>query len=152
GSAGDRTAADYILKEFQATGLSNVHSEEFSCVSVVRSEAEIAMGNKQKLRRIPARVLAGSPSTRGKTSIKTDVVWVEMPEQAERLLRPSLHGKVIVLIGAMPTRADLHRRLLACRPAAVVHVDDRLPFDWVKDDGVYPAWVRRFGMPPTLTI
>ena len=152
GSQGDRAAADYILKQFQVAGLSCVHLEEFSCVSVVRSEAEIAIGNKGALRNIPARVLAGSPSTRGETPIETDLVWVEMPEQAERLLKASLRGKVIVLIGPMPTRADLHRRLLACRPAAVVHVDDRLPFDWVKDDGVYPAWVRRFGMPPTVTI
>ena len=31
-------------------------------------------------------------------------------------------------------------------------MDDRLPFEWVKDDGVYPAWVKRYGMPPTVTI
>jgi hypothetical protein len=75
-----------------------------------------------------------------------------MPEQAHRLLKPSLRGKVIVLFGPMPTRADLHQKLVACRPAAVVHVDDRLPFQWVKDDGVYPVWARRYGMPPTVTI
>jgi aminopeptidase YwaD len=145
-------AADYILTQFRAAGLPAVYSEAFSCVSVVKAEADIAMGTGQNLRRVPARVLAGSPSTRGGGLIETEVVWVEMPEQARRLLRPSLRGKVIVLVGPMPTRADLHRRLVACHPAAVVHVDDRLPFNWVKDDGVYPAWVRRYGMPPTLTI
>jgi hypothetical protein len=75
-----------------------------------------------------------------------------MPEQAERLFQPSLRGKVVALVGPMPTRADLHRRLVQCQPAAVIHVDDRLPFDWVKDDGVYPAWARKYGMPPTATI
>jgi Iap family predicted aminopeptidase len=75
-----------------------------------------------------------------------------MPEQAERLFQPSLRGKVVVLFGPMPTRADLHQRLVKCKPAAVIHVDDRLPFQWVKDDGVYPVWARRFGMPPTVTI
>ena len=52
----------------------------------------------------------------------------------------------------MPTRADLHQRLVRCAPAAVIHVDDRLPFEWVKDDGVYPVWVSQYGMPPTVTI
>jgi len=52
----------------------------------------------------------------------------------------------------MPTRADLHQRLVKAQPAAVLHVDDRLPFEWVKDDGVYPVWARRYGMPPTVTI
>jgi len=152
GGPGDRMAADYVLDQFRAAGLPAVYSEAFSCVWVVKAEVEIAIGTGRNLRNIPARVLAGSPSTRGGGLIETDVIWVEMPEQAKRLLQPSLRGKVIVLVGPMPTRADLHRRLVACHPAAVVHVDDRLPFNWVKDDGVYPAWVRRYGMPPTLTI
>jgi Iap family predicted aminopeptidase len=67
-------------------------------------------------------------------------------------MQPGLKGKIAVLVGPMPTRAELHRRLVACQPAAVIHVDDRLPFEWVKDDGVYPAWARRYGMPPTITI
>lgn len=152
GSAGDRAAADYILGQFRLAGLQAVHEERFPCVSVVKSQAEITIGTKKGLRRVPARVLAGSPPTRGASPIDTELVWVEMPEQAERLLAPSLRGKVVVLVGPMPTRADLHRRLVRCQPAAVIHVDDRLPFDWVKDDGVYPAWARQYGMPPTATI
>ena len=152
GSAGDRAAADFILAEFRAAGLQAVHAEAFQCNSVLKSQADIALGTRGKLRRVPARVLAGSPSTSGAHSIETDVVWVEMPEQAPRLLQPSLRGKVIVLFGPTPTRADLHRRLVACQPAAVIHVDDRLPFDWVKDDGIYPVWAKRYGMPPIVTI
>ncbi len=152
GSAGDRAAADYILGQFSAAGLAGVHAEPFPCVSVVKSQAEIAIGTRNRLRRVPCRVLAGSPSTSGARGAETDLVWVEMPEQSERLLQPSLRGKVVALVGPMPTRADLHRRLVGCRPAAVIHVDDRLPFDWVKDDGVYPAWARKYGMPPTATI
>ncbi|HTL17061.1 MAG TPA: hypothetical protein VL793_07480, partial [Patescibacteria group bacterium] len=152
GSAGDRAAADYLLEQFRAAGLQNVHAEAFDCISVTAAKAELAIGAGSKLKSVPARVLAGSPSTKGTRQIETDLVWVEMPEQADRLFGPRLRGKVVMLVGPMPTRADLHKRLVACRPAAVIHVDDRLPFDWVKDDGVYPAWVRRFGMPPTVTI
>src|SRR5438045_4058751 len=63
GSPGDRMAADYILEQFRAAGLPAVYSEAFYCVWVVKAEAEIAMGTGPNLRNIPARVLAGSPST-----------------------------------------------------------------------------------------
>jgi hypothetical protein len=151
GSAGDRVAADFVLNQFRSCGLA-ARAEQFLCTSVIKAKTEIALGTRSNLRNIPARVLAGSPSTRGTRPIEAELVWVEMPEQAQRLLQPSLRGKVVVLFGPMPTRADLHRRLVACRPAAVIHVDDRLPFEWVKDDGIYPAWARRYGMPPTVTI
>jgi hypothetical protein len=152
GSAGDRAAADYVLGQFRWAGLTQEHREPFPAVWVARAEADLAIGVGTKLNRVSARVLAGSPSTTGARALESELVWVEMPEQATRLLQPSLRGKVIVLFGPMPTRADLHQSLVACRPAAVIHVDDRLPFNWVKDDGVYPVWARRYGMPPTVTI
>lgn len=152
GSPGDRAAADYILEQFRQAGLTEVHGETFPCVWVAEARAKIAIGNGGALRNVEARVLAGSPGTPDKGTVEGDLVWIEMPEQAERLLRPSLRGKIVVLFGPMPTRADLHQRLVKCRPAAVIHVDDRLPFEWVKDDGVYPVWVRQYGMPPTVTI
>jgi hypothetical protein len=152
GSAGERAAADYLLEQFRQAGLQAVCAEPFPCVSVASAEAEIALGEGATLQRVPGRVLAGSPGTPGAEPVEGELEWVEMPEQAERLLQPRLKGKVVVLFGPMPTRADLHQRLVKCRPAAVIHVDDRLPFDWVKDDGVYPAWVRSYGMPPTVTI
>jgi hypothetical protein len=152
GSRGDRKAADYVLETFRASGLSAVHGEDFPCVSVVEARVELAIGRGKKLASVPARVLAGSPGTpRGRT-VDSELVWVEMPEQAERFLQPSLRGKIVVLVGPMPTRAAWHEGLVKARPAAVIHVDDRLPFEWVKDDGVYPAWARRYGMPPTVTI
>ncbi|HEY5915319.1 MAG TPA: M20/M25/M40 family metallo-hydrolase [Verrucomicrobiae bacterium] len=152
GSAGDRAAAEYVLGHFRRAGLSAAHAEDFPCVSVAQARAEVAIGAGRRLRTVPARVLAGSPATPGSKPIAGELVWIEMPEQADRLFKPSLKGKIVVLFGPMPTRADLHRRLVSCRPALVIHVDDRLPFEWVKDDGVYPVWVRRFGMPPTVTI
>jgi hypothetical protein len=152
GSAGDRAAADYILERFRAAGLTGVHEEPFPCVSVVNARADVAIGNGGTLKSVPARVLAGSPATAGSGPVESELVWIEMPEQAERLIQPALRCKIVVLFGPMPTRVEWHQRLVKAQPAAVIHVDDRLPFEWVKDDGVYPAWVRRYGMPPTLTI
>jgi hypothetical protein len=152
GTAGDQAAANYLLEQFRAAGLQEVHTEDFPCVSVAHAEAEVAVGSAGALEVVPARVLAGSPGTPGSDPVESELVWVEMPEQAERAFQPSIRDKVVVLFGPMPTSAPLHQRLVNCRPAAVIHVDDRLPFEWVKDDGVYPAWARRYGMPPTVTI
>ncbi len=152
GSAGDRAATDYVLGEFRKAALQNVHAESFPCVTVVRAKAAVALEKGKKFQEVSARVLAGSSGTPGGRQVEAELVWVEMPEQAERMFQPNLRGKIVVLFGPMPTRADLHERLVKCAPAAVIHVDDRLPFDWVKDDGVYPAWVQRYGMPPTVTI
>ncbi len=152
GSAGDRAAADYILDQFRAAGLAAVHEQSFPCVSVVNARAEVAIGNGGALKSVPARVLAGSPATAGSGPIESDLVWIEMPEQGERLIRPLLRGKIVVLFGPMPTRVEWHQRLVTAKPGAVIHVDDRLPFEWAKEDGVYPAWARRYGMPPTITI
>jgi hypothetical protein len=152
GSAGEQAAAGYCLVQFKAAGLAAVHAESFPCLSAARTEARIAFEVGRRFRSLPARVLAGSPSTPGSRPVEGELVWIEMPEQAERKFSPSLRGKIVVLVGPTPTRADLHRRLVECRPAAVIHVDDRLPFEWVKDDGVYPAWVRRFGMPPIVAV
>ncbi len=152
GSAGERAAADYLLEQFRRAGLEPVFEEPFPCVSVAAAEAELAIGSGEALQSVPARVLAGSPGTPGHGPVEGELEWVEMPEQAQRRFQPRLRGKVVVLFGPMPTRADLHQKLVKCRPAAVIHVDDRLPFDWLKDDGVYPAWVRSYGMPPTVTI
>jgi len=152
GTAGDQAAAEYILDQFQQCGLSAVHKEAFPCVSVAHASAEIAVGDGQKFQPIPARVLAGSPGTPGSKAVEGELVWVEMPEQAKRLFQPVLRGKIVVLFGPMPTHREHHQKLVKCQPVAVIHVDDRLPFEWVKDDGVYPVWVRQYGMPPTVTI
>lgn len=152
GSRGEQAAADYLIEQFLRAGLQSVHLEMFPCVTVVEARAEIAVRDRRGLMPLPARVLAGSPPTPGGGWMEGDLVWVEMPEQAERLFQASLRGKVVVLVGPTPTRADHHRRLVQCRPAAVLHADDRLPFDWLKDDGVYPAWVHRYGMPPIAAV
>ena len=152
GSAGEQAAADYLEHQFSGLGLANVHAEPFPCVSVARATADIAVTVGRRARRVPGRVLAGSPGTPGGDWVEGDLVWIEMPEQAERLLTPAVRGKVVVLVGPTPTRADHHRRLVRCAPAAVLHLDDRLPFDWDKADGVYPSWVRRYGMPPIASV
>jgi hypothetical protein len=151
GSPGETAAAEYVARQFRRLGL-EAQIEPFPCTSVQSSNVELHIQHGKELRRVPARALVGAPPTPGEREITSDLVWVEMPEQAERLFTPALKGRIVVLFGPLPTRVNLHRKLTRLSPAAVIHVDDRLPFKWLKDDGVYPLWVQRYGMPPTVTI
>jgi len=152
GSRGEAEAAQYLVKQLRAAGVNEAGLESFPCRSVVESSARIVFYQGSRRQSLEARVLAGSPATPRNRPVEGDLVWIEMPEQAGRLTPRVLEGQIAVLFGPMPTQASLHRKLVRARPAAVLHVDDRLPFAWMKDDGVYPTWVRRYGMPPTAAL
>jgi aminopeptidase YwaD len=151
GSWGETAAADYLQKQLRRLGLDS-HLEPFACTSLKRSEVRLSVQTSRGFRSVPARALVGAPATPGRRELTAELVWVEMPEQAGRLFTPALRGKIVVLFGPLPTEVRWHRKLVSLAPAAVIHVDDRLPFEWLKDDGVYPLWATRYGMPPTVCV
>jgi hypothetical protein len=101
---------------------------------------------------VESRAVTGAPGTPGGNPLEGDLVWIELPEQTQLLARGSLAGKVLAVFGPLPTSIAYHRKLVAAKPLAVIHVDERLPFSWAKNDGVFPLWAQRYGMPPTVTI
>ncbi|MFZ4695282.1 MAG: M28 family metallopeptidase [Verrucomicrobiia bacterium] len=153
GSRGEQAAGDYLAGRFARMGLADVAQESFPCETTVRSRVDLRVRVGSAFRRVPARALMGAPSTDGARAREGRLVWIEAPEQAARFYRPSvLRGNLAVVFGSLPGDVAMHRRLVAAKPLAVVLVDDRLPFDWLKSDGVYPSWTARYGMPPTVGI
>lgn len=152
GSPAERRAAEFIAGRFAALGLARIVTEEFPCTSLARARSRVEARVGAKWRTVESEVLVGAPGTAGKKAIEGEIVWLELPENMPRLTRGSLRGKFAVLFGPLPTRVEQHRRLVAAEPVAVIHVDERLPFTWAKSDGVYPAWVKRHGMPPMATV
>lgn len=151
GSAAERQAAAYIADQWTAAGLSVV-VEPFACTHMAESIAEVHAPGAGEWERVEAAPLVGTPSTPGGKLITGELAWLEMPEGSHRLRPRSLRGRILALFGPLPTDAGSHRRLVAAEPAAVIHIDERLPFDWVKNDGLYPYWVKRYGVPVTLTV
>lgn len=152
GTTAEARAAGFIALRFRDAGIDNVAIQLFPCTSLRSARAEVHERQGRRWRRVDARPLVGAPSTPGGRTVAGPLVWLEMPE-GSRALRPgSLRGKILALFGPLPTSLPLHRQLLAAAPRAVIHVDDRLPFAWAKNDGVYPYWVRQHGMPPTLAV
>ena len=148
----EQRAADFIAERFRAiTGL-KVEVEPFPCASLRRATAEVHERTGGSWRAVEARALVGAPGTpRGRT-VRGELIWLELPENAHRIQLRAFRGRIVAVFGPLPTSVEVHRRLVAAEPLAVIHVDDRLPFPWVKNDGVYPHWVRAHGMPPTLTV
>jgi hypothetical protein len=152
GTAAERRAADYIAQAFHQAGVDRVEIEPFPCNSRRSETVEVHERDGGKWRRVEASALVGAPGTPAGRAVTGELTWLELPENARRIQPGSLRGKIAAVFGPLPTAVDVHRRLVAAKPLAVIHVDDRLPFAWAKNDGVYPHWAHRYGMSPTIAV
>jgi len=152
GTAGERRAAEFIASEWNAAGLTAVNVEPFPCLTMAELRAEVHEPAAQGWQEVEAVPLVGTRPTRGTAPIEAELAWLDLPESTHRLRPRSLRGKILMLFGSIPTDATAYRRLVAAEPVAVIHVDERLPFPWAKNDGMYPYWIRRYGVSPTLTV
>ncbi len=149
GTAGEERASTGIAERLAAAGC-RVQAESFPCRSRRGGEAAVEVREGESWRPVEAAAVTGAGSTAG--TVEGEAVWLEVPEQAGRLGPGSLRGRVAILFGPLPESVEDHKRLVAAEPLACVHVDQRLPFSWVKADGTYPLWVQRHGFPPLVTV
>lgn len=152
GTEAEQRAADFIADRLGEAGCAGVRQETFPCASLQSAEVDLRVREGDRWRAVDCVALVGAPGTPGGRTIEADLVWVESPEGVHRLKPGGLRGRIAAWFGPLPTRLDHHRRLLAAQPAAVLQVDERLPFTWTKQDGVYPYWAKRYGMPPTFAV
>ncbi len=152
GTRQEFAAAELIAAGFRKAGADTVALEPFPCLSLRRARVEVHAPVGRRWRRVEATALVGAPGTPDGRAVTGELAWLEFPEGAGRLTPGSLRGRIAMVFGPLPTLVETHRRLVAADPLAVIHVDDRLPFAWTKNDGVYPHWARTYGMPPTLAV
>ena len=152
GTDAERQAADYIRDGFIAAGCADSRIEEFDCRSRRRADCIVSFQDGKRWTRVESQAITGAPSTPDGRAVEGDIVWLEMPEQAPRLKKNSLTGRIALLFGPLLDQLTHHRSLLAANPLAVIHVDHRLPFAWAKSDGAIPLWEEKYGLPPTATV
>jgi hypothetical protein len=152
GTVAEAEAAGYIARRFRECGADQVDVEIFPCTSRRSERVEVHERDGRAWRRIEASALVGAPGTPGGRPVTGELTWLELPESTRRIRPRSLRGKIAAVFGPLPTAVEVHRRLVAAHPLVVIHVDDRLPFPWIKNDGVYPHWAHSYGMPPTITV
>ncbi len=152
GTEAEGRAAAYIAAGLRAAGCTGVREETFPCASLRGASVALSVLERRRWRRVDAVPLVGAPGTPGGRIVEADVVWVDSPEGVHRLRPGSLCGRIAAWFGPLPARLEHHRRLVAAKPVAVLQVDERLPFTWTKQDGVYPYWAKAHGMPPTFAV
>ncbi len=152
GSVAESRAAGFVAASFADAGADEVSVESFPCAHRRRATTEVHERSARGWRRIQATSLVGAPPTPGGRAVTGRLVWTELPEGGRRVKPGGWRGCIVAIFGPLPTEAGLHRRMVAAEPLAVIHIDDRLPFPWTKNDGVYPYWAKQYGMPPTLTV
>ncbi|MBI5689503.1 MAG: Zn-dependent exopeptidase M28 [Verrucomicrobia bacterium] len=152
GTVEEARAAGFVAHRLNEAGLDQVAIQLFPCFSLRAAKAEVSEPKGRGWRRVEARPLVGAPSTPGERDVRGELAWLELPEGARALRPGSLRGKILAVFGPLPTSLAIHRQLIAAAPRAVIHVDDRLPFTWAKNDGVYPYWAREHGMLPTVAV
>lgn len=152
GSPAERSAAAHVARRMRSSGLTNVHTQPFPCTRLLHAAAGVSEARGSTWHDVDALPYVGSPSTPGRAPVEGNVVWLSLPESQHRLRPGSLRGAIAVIFGPMPSSATAHRRLVAAQPAAVVHVDERFPFPWLKADGAYPYWIQQYGMPTTVGV
>ena len=150
GTEEEEASARYILRELEKAGCSNCKFEKFPCRSLKRGNSHVEVNQGSGWETVESAALIGSGSTDG--IVEGEAIWLEMPEHAPLLHRGSLEGRIAILFGPLPEFVEHHIKLVESNPLAVVHVDHRLPFDWAKNDGTYPLWVKKHGFPATVTV
>ncbi len=149
GSEAEAAAAAYVAGTFREAG-GRVNVETFAVGSRRIESQSLAFEIDGTWRETPCSVISGSRGTGGEP-VEAPVTIVEPPS----LRRPSydgLAGKAVLLLATHVEDPEHYRRLMAARPAFLILVDVRYPSDDVRADGLFPAYVHRYGAVPTVSI
>jgi aminopeptidase YwaD len=128
-----------------------VSVEEFPvqerAVAVERLDVRVGIG----WQRFPCSLLSNTPGTGGQP-VEAPIAVIDAATGYQREDLSALHGKAVLHLGSHIESADHYRRLMAAGPAFLLFVDVRYPGDVPTSDGMFPAYVRRFGAVPTASV
>jgi aminopeptidase YwaD len=150
GSRGESLAADYVASVFAACG-ATVTIETFPVNERAVTSETLDLRVDGGWRRLGCSLLSNAPGTDGR-SVEAPFAVIDAATgyQQEDLSR--LSGKAVLHLGTHIETADHYRRLMAARPAFLMFVDTRYPANAVTADGMFPAYVHRFGAVPTVSV
>ena len=150
GSEGERLAADYIASEFKKYS-DKVTVFEYPvferCVTDEKLEVEIN-GSWQEF---PCSLFGSAPSTDGKC-IEAEIVFFDTATGYQREDLSYLRGKAVVHLGCHIESEDAYRRLMESQPAFILFVDVRYTGTVQLADGLFPAYVKKYGAVPSLNV
>jgi len=139
GTKGEKTGADWIEERFRELGLSRIQQQEFPCLTFGHSVCELSVGDGSNWRRVNAEPAAHSPSTQG--ILEGQLVFVEQIPQSAKEVERLLKGKIGLVYASVLFEFEDFKRVMEAVPAALLIVDDKVPFEWTVAVGFPRYWV-----------
>ena len=150
GSEQEFQAAEYIADAFRQYP-AQVSIEKFPvmerCVSLEKLQVEI----NGQWEDFPCSLFSSAPSTDGKRR-EAEIVYFDTATGYQRTDLSFLTGKAVVHLGCHIENEDNYRRLMEAKPAFILFVDTRFTGTVQLADGLFPAYVRKYGAVPSLNV
>jgi len=137
-SENERRAAEYVAQYLDSLGLASVSVEGFPFTEWGYEVSTLEVSDQGEWRTIASIPAANSPST-PREGVEAEVVYVDSATPAD-LAGRDLDGKILLIWGLHGGDTSKLERLQECGAAAVLWVDDRLPFDYPVSVGTPYDW------------
>ena len=150
GSKQERQAADFLAAEMKKH-TPKVTVEEFPVFERCVESEKLEVFLNGEWMDFPCSLFSSAPGTGGK-DVEGDIVFFDTATGYQRPDLSYLKGKAVVHLGCHIESEDAYRRLMEAEPAFLLFVDTRYPADIQLADGLFPAYVKKFGSIPSLNV
>lgn len=150
GSSEELQAAEYLQSRFlEYVPKCTIEAFDTTCRQV--EQEELSVFQNGQWRRIPAMLFNGAPSTNGET-VEAELIYFDSHTDYQREDLSYLKGKAVVHWGLRFGSEENYHRMMEAAPAFLLMVDTRYTSDIPLGDGMFPAYVKKFGAIPTVNV
>ena len=150
GSEQEFQAAEYIAERFRQYS-SCVTIEKFPVLERNVSSEQLQVLIDGKWQDFPCSLFSSAPSTDGRR-VEADLVFFDTATGYQRPDLSFLTGKAVVHLGCHIESEESYRRLMEAKPAFILFVDTRFTGTVQLADGLFPAYVKKYGAVPSLNV
>jgi len=150
GSPEEYRAAEY-LRDACLKYTPHVTIEEFPVNERHVTSEKLEVRLNGQWHEFPCSLFSSAPSTDGK-SVEGDLVLFDTATGYQRPDLSFLTGKAVVHLGCHIESEENYRRLMEAAPAFILFVDTRYPGTLPLADGLFPAYVKKYGAVPSLNV
>lgn len=150
GSEGEKKAAEYLRGEM-AKYAPKAYIEYFPNKELFVEKEELHIEMDGVWQRFGGTLFSSAASTDGKP-VEAELVYFDAATGYMRQDLSFLTGKAVVHLGCHITCEDNYRRLMEAKPAFILFVDTRYPADIPLADGLFPAYVSKYGSVPSMDV
>ena len=150
GSQAERDAADYLAAEFRKYS-DNVKIFEYPVMerNVTGEKLEVEIDGKWQ--EFPCSLFGSAPSTDGKC-VEAEMVFFDTATGYKHSDLSFLENKAVIHLGCHIEHEDDYRRLMEAKPAFILFIDTRYTGNVQLADGLFPAYVKKYGAVPSLNV